>query len=324
MDYIENSNTQYSVSKFTKKFITNYIIGAILIGVVVYIISEVLSSFLPTYVQLIVNFLLTIFGFWKISSSAIETSLKEATITQENVRNVLRNIFIFLIILLVINVLFTYIQFHFSVKVLSSLKNALIINLIAKIIATIIQYGIIMMFCKNKLEEKVLGKEINKILYIVLLIVAIVVLCGISFFNKNGSEAEKAVNSTSISGSEAEKTVNSTSISGSEIASKYKNAKWEEIYCSSSTNVDTNIATVYVSLGHLEENTVKKYKAVKIVCTIYKQSTNKVIGESENYYEDVELSYGFLSFSEIISVKLSTSFVGNDFSSTVKAYGVKY
>ena len=310
MDYIENSNTQYSVSKFTKKFITNYIIGAILIGVVVYIISEVLSSFLPTYVQLIDNFLLTIFGFWKISSSAIETSLKEATITQENVRNVLRNIFIFLIILLVINVLFTYIQFHFSVKVLSSLKNALIINLIAKIIATIIQYGIIMMFCKNKLEEKVLGKEINKILYIVLLIVAIVVLCGISFFNKNGSEAEKAVNSTSIS--------------GSEIASKYKNAKWEEIYCSSSTNVDTNIATVYVSLGHLEENTVKKYKAVKIVCTIYKQSTNKVIGESENYYEDVELSYGFLSFSEIISVKLSTSFVGNDFSSTVKAYGVKY
>ena len=65
MDYIENTDTQ-SVGKFTKKFITNYIIGAILIGVVVGIISEILSAFLPTQLQSIANFLLTIFGFWKI------------------------------------------------------------------------------------------------------------------------------------------------------------------------------------------------------------------------------------------------------------------
>ena len=309
MDYIENTNNQ-SVGKFTKKFITNYIIGAILIGVVVYIISEIFSSFLPSSAQLIVNFLLTIFGFWKISSSAVETSLKEANITPENTKNVLKNIYIFLIVLLVINVLFTYMQFHFSIKILASLKNALIINLIAKIIATVIQYGIIMMFCKNKLEEKVLGKEINKTLYIVLLIIAVVILCLTSIFNKSGSEAEK--------------TANSTNISGSEIASKYENANWEEIGCSSSSNVDGNVATVHASLGHYEKDTIKRYKAVKIVCTIYKQSTNKVIGESENYYEDVELSYGYFSFSKTIRVKLSTSFVGNDFSSTVKAYGVRY
>ena len=305
MDYIENTNTQ-SVGKFTKKFITNYIIGAILIGVVVYIISEIFSSFLPSSAQLVVNFLLTIFGFWKISSSAVETSLKEANITPENTKSVLKNIYIFLIVLLIINVLFTYMQFHFSIKILSSLKSVLMINLIAKIIATAIQYGIIMMFCKSKLEEKVLGKEINKKLYIVLLIVAVVILCLISAFNKNGSEAEK--------------TANSTNISGSAIASKYENANWEEIPCSSSTSVDSNIAGVHASLGSISGPITERYKAVKIVCTIYKGSTNKIIGESENYYEDVELGY----FSDYISVKLSTSFVGNDFSSTVKAYGVRY
>lgn len=107
MDYIENTDTQ-SVGKFTKKFITNYIIGAILIGVVVSIITEILSAFLPTQLQTIANFLLTIFGFWKISSSAVETSLKEANINSDNLNKVLKNIFIFLIVLLVINISFTY------------------------------------------------------------------------------------------------------------------------------------------------------------------------------------------------------------------------
>ena len=106
MDYIENTDTQ-SVGKFTKKFIVNYIIGAILIGVVVSFISEILSAFLPTQLQSVANFLLTILGFWKISSSAVETSLKESDINSDNLNKVLKNIFIFLIVLFVINISFT-------------------------------------------------------------------------------------------------------------------------------------------------------------------------------------------------------------------------
>ena len=307
MDYIENNDTQ-SVGKFTKKFIVNYIIGAILIGVVVSIISEILSAFLPTQLQSIANFLLTIFGFWKISSSAVETSLKEVNINSDNLNKVLKNIFIFLIVLLVINILFTYMSFKFSTRILSSLANALTINLIINIFATIIQYAIIMLFCKNKLEEIVLGKEINKTLYIVLLVIAVIILCSSMLFNNNSNTNNNSAN-----------TMNNTN---SAIENKYPNAKWVEVGCSNSTNVDSNIARVSVHLGHYKEDTIEKYKAVKIICTIYKKSTNEVIGTSETYYEDVELEYGYFSFMETIRLKLSTPFVGNDFSSKIEAYGI--
>lgn len=307
MDYIENTDTQ-SVGKFTKKFITNYIIGAILIGVVVGIISEIFSAFLPTQLRLIANFLLTIFGFWKISSSAVETSLKEVNINADNLNKVLKNIFIFLIVLLVINISFTYMSFKFSTRILSSLANALTVNLIINIVATIIQYAIIMLFCKNKLEEIVLGKETNKTLYIVLLVIAVIILCSSMLFNNNSNTDNNSTNTT-----------NNANLA---IENKYPNAKWVEVGCSNSTNVDSNIARVNVSLGHYKKDTVEKYKVVKIICTIYKKSTNQVIGTSETYYEDVELEYGYFSFRETIRVKLSTPFVGNDFSSKIEAYGI--
>jgi len=307
MEYIENNDTQ-SVRKFTKKFIINYVIGAILIGVVVGIISEILSAFLPTQIQSIANFLLTIFGLWKLASSAIETSLKETDITPEDTKKVLKNICIFLIILLVLNVLITYISFHFSISILSGLKNILMITLITKIIATIIQYAIIMLFCKNKLEKIVLGKEVNKTLYIILLVTAIIILCLSMIFNNNDN---------------SKTATNTTNTQNSSMENKYANADWKELSPSSSTNVDSNIAIVSVSLGHFEENTIKKYKAVKIICTIYKQSNNSIIGKSETYYENVELSYGYFGFREIIRVDLSTRFVGNDFSSKIEAYGIE-
>lgn len=162
-----------------------------------------------------------------------------------------------------------------------------------------------MLFCKNKLEEIVLGKEINKTLYIVLLVIAVIILCSGMLFNNNDN------NST-----------NTTNTENSSIASKYANADWKEVGCSNSTNVDSNVATVSVHLGHYKKDTVEKYKVVKIICTIYKESTNEVIGTSETYYEDVELEYGYFSFMETIRIKLSTPFVGNDFSSEIEAYGI--
>ena len=304
MDYIDNTDTQ-SARKFTKKFIVNYIIGAILIGIVVGIISEIVLVFLPAQIQSIINFLLTIFGFWKISSSAVETSLKEVNINSGNVSKALKNIYIFLIVLLVVSILFTYVSFKFSASILSSLTNALTINLITQIIATVIQYVIIIMLCKNKLEQIVLGKEINITLYIVLLIIAVIILFSSMFFNNNSDNLTDISNNTN-----------------SAISDKYANDNWVEVDCTNSTNVDSNIATVDVHLGHYKKDTIEKYKVVKIICTIYKQSTNEIIGTNETYYENVELSYGYSSFQETIKVKLSTPFVGNDFSSKVEVYGI--
>ena len=295
MDYIENTDTQ-SVGKFTKKFIGNYIIGTILIGVVVSIISEILSAFLPTQLQSIANFLLTIFGFWKISSSAVETSLKEANITSDNINKVLKNIFIFLVVLLVINVLFTYISFKFSTRILSSLANALTINLIINIVATIIQYAIIMLFCKNKLEEIVLGKEINKTLYIVFLVIAVIILCSSMLFNNDSN------NSTDKAEGE-----------NSSVSSKYTNADWEKYYLSStSSTVYGKTATVDV---HFRNDTDKNYKAVKVICTVYNKKDNSIIGEKEVIFEDVETGLNF----EYIKVPLTKS-VGNNFSVETEAY----
>lgn len=295
MDYIENTDTQ-SVGKFTKKFITNYIIGAILIGVVVSIISEILSAFLPTQLQTIANFLLTIFGFWKISSSAVETSLKEANINSDNLNKVLKNIFIFLIVLLVINISFTYMSFKFSTRILSNLANVLTINLVINIVATIIQYAIIMLFCKNKLEEKVLGKEINKTLYIVLLVIAVIILCSSMIFNNNSN------NSTDKADGE-----------NSSISSKYTNADWKKYYLSStSSTVDGKIATIDV---HFRNDTEKNYKAVKVICTVYNKKDNSIIGEKEVIFEDVETGLNF----EYIKVPLTKS-VGNNFSVETEAY----
>ena len=300
MDYIDNTDTQ-SVGKFTKKFIINYIIGAILIGVVVSIISEILSAFLPTQLQSVANFLLTIFGFWKISSSAVETSLKEVNINSGNLNKVLKNIIIFLIILLVINILFTYMSFKFSTSILSSLTNVLTINLIANIIATIIQYAIIMLFCKNKLEEIVLGKETSKTLYIVLLVIAVIILCSSMLFNNNSNTNNNLTNTT-----------NNTN---SAIENKYPNANWKKFKVStSSMTFEPKLLDIHINF---DNESSKTYKALKVICTIYSTKNNSIIGKETFYFENIEPGYN-LEFLEIPLSKSIDSF--SDFTEELEAY----
>ena len=104
-----------------------------------------------------------------------------------------------------------------------------------------------MMFCKNKLEEKVLGKELNKTLYIIFLITAIVTICRTSLLKVALKRKKQLIVLVFLTLKQQ---------------GKYENAKQEEIGYFSSTNVDSNIATVDASLGHYEKDKVKKYKAV--------------------------------------------------------------
>lgn len=183
MDNIENTNEK-SIGKFTKKFIVNFIIAVILIGIVITIINEVLSKILPTQIQAIVNFLISIVGLWKITSSTIETSLKEVDITKDDIKKVLKNIYIFMSILIILNIIYIYRQFHITVSIFSGLENIMMVNLITSIIAIIIQYIIIIMFCKSKLEQKILGKKINTTYFIVLIIVGVIILASGIFINR--------------------------------------------------------------------------------------------------------------------------------------------
>lgn len=113
-------------------------------------------------------------------------------------------------------------------------------------------------------------------------------------------------------------------VSDPALAEKYKNENWVEVNCSSATNVYDDEALIDVGCGHLNEGVIEKYKVIKIISTIYKKSNKKIIGKKESYFENVELDYGFFGLSEIIEVKLSTHFVGNDFESKIEAYGIKY
>ena len=297
MDYFENTDTQ-SVKKFTKKFIVNYIIGAILIGIVVSIISEILSAFLPAQLLSISNFLLTIFGLWKISSSAVETSLKESSINSDNFNKVLKNIFIFLIILLVINISFVYITFKFSTRILSSLATALTINLIISIVATIIQYAIIMLFCKNKLEEIILGKQTNKTLYIVLLVIAVIILCSSMLFNNNNNTNNNSTNNTN-----------------SAIENKYVNANWKKFKVStSSMTFEPKLLDIHINF---DNESSKNYKALKVICTIYSTNNNSIIGKETFYFENIEPGYNLKSL-EIPLSKSIDSF--SDFTEELEAY----
>ena len=306
MEYIENTDTQ-SVGKFTKKFIENYILAAILTGVVVIFISEIVALFLPTELLPIANFLLIMFGFWKISSFAVEKSLKEVNINSDNTNKVLKKIFVFPIALLVINILFACMSFINAIIIAPSLVHIFTINFIIDIVARTIQYAIVMLLCKSKLEEKALGKKINKTLYVIFLIISVIILC-LSMLFDNYIKTNYNVNDT-------------TNIKNLAIENKYPNAKWVEVGHSASANVDSDRARVNVSLGHLKQGTVEKYKVVKIICTIYNEETNKVYGISERYYEDVELKYGYNSFDRTIIVNLSTFLLG-EWSPEITVYGI--
>ena len=155
----ENKNTAtHPVRDFTKKFILNYLIGLLLIGIVISFISEILAEILPEALQLVANLLLTIFGLWKVVSSAAETSLKEVPVESEHMPKLKKNIFIFLIVLFVLEIVFAFISFKKSCNLLSGFEDIFMTKLISKIIASIIQYSIILWFSKKKLEELLLNK----------------------------------------------------------------------------------------------------------------------------------------------------------------------
>ncbi len=112
-------------------------------------------------------------------------------------------------------------------------------------------------------------------------------------------------------------------VSDPDLAEKYKNSNWIKISCSTGSNVHNNTAAIDVKCGHLNKGIIEQYKVIKIISTVYKESTQKIIGKSENYFENVELRYGYFGFMQTIRVDLSTEYVGNDFNVKVTGYGVR-
>lgn len=302
MDYIENTDTQ-STKKFTNRFMIVYAIGLIIIFPLIFFISEIVGIFLPTAYKTIVSFICTTFGLWKINSVAIKKSLEEANITSQNIKDILRKINIFFTIILISNLLFSFIFFGFPALWFSNFKSLFCTSFVLQAIAIIIQYVLIMLLCKNDLESKIFEKKINKLtLYRLILCIAIL-------FISIGSL---------ISGDKNVLFPLKT-IKDAKLANQYANSKWEEIGCSTSTEKDFTSLTSHISLGHYEKNMIKEYRVVKIVCTAYDEKNNAVIGKTEKYYKNVKLNYGYFSFRRNIEIRLTKPSYK---SLEIKAYGI--
>lgn len=301
MDYIENTDTQ-SAKKFTDKFIIVYAIGLIMIFPFSFFISEIVGIFLPTAYKTIASFICTTFGLWKINSVAIKKSLEEADITSQNIKDILRKINIFFTIILMANLLFSFMFFGFPALWFSDLKVLFCTSFALQAIAIIIQYVLIMLLCKNDLESKVFGKEINKSTYRLILCIAIL-------FISIGS----------LMSGDKNLLFPLKTIKDAKLANQYANSNWEEIGCSASSEESFTFLESHVKLGHYEKNITKEYKVVKIICTAYDETNNAVIGKTEKYYKNVKLNYGYFSFRRNIEIRLTKPSYKNI---EIKAYGI--
>jgi len=166
-----------SVSDFFKKFIVNFILGAFLIGIVIGLVNDIITNIpLPSALQVICSFLLGIFGNYFIASSAIKTSLKEVLLKPDDIKPLVKKMNLFLLILLGIDITLEIIPSIFSLMIFSSFGNFFIVTLLARMISTVLHYIFVMMVCKNTLESSVTGKEISKIPYLILVLVAIILI----------------------------------------------------------------------------------------------------------------------------------------------------
>lgn len=301
MDCIENTDMQ-SVKKIADKFRIVFVVGLIMLFPFAFFISEFVGIFLPTAYKTIAIFICTTFGLWKMNSVAIRKSLEENDITSQNIKEILRKNNTFLTIVLLVNLLFSFMFFGFPALLFSDLKGLFCTSFALQAIAIIIQYVLIMNLCKNELESKVFGNPINKSKYKLILCVAI--FC---------------VSIGSLMSGDKNLLFPLKTIKDAKLANQYANFKWEEIGCSSSTVQEFTFLKSNVKLGHYEENITKEYKVVKIICTVYDETNSNVIGKTEKYYKNVKLSYGYFSFRRNIEIRLIKPSYKNI---EIKAYGI--
>lgn len=291
------------VKKFTNKFVKNYIVSVILIGIVSSVIIEILSVFIPQSILFIINFTLTTLLLWKVSITTVDVSLMEAKIDYSNVKDTRKNIYIFFSILIAIYAILKILTAILSASIQQIDAYSITLSTIISMISIVLQYVAMMIFCRNRLNQKVLGDSSHNLLYITILAIAVVVLsCGVFYgtSNKNNLSEENAI-----------------------MGKKYEDSDWEEIEFSSSTSEDLGDININVSLGHSEEGVVENYKVVRIVCYAYKESDNTLIGNCEEYFENVKLEYGYMSFRKSFSIKSKNIFLGDDYRVEIEAYGVK-
>lgn len=301
MDSTENNEN--IVKKFTNKFVKNYIVSVILIGIVSSVIIEILSVFISQSILFIINFTLTTLLLWKVSITTVDVSLMEAKIDYNNIKATRKNIYIFFSILIAIYAVLKILTTILSVSIQPIDVYSIILSTTISIISIVLQCIAMMIFCRNRLNQKVLGGQSHNLLYIIILTIAVVVLsCGVlySTSNKNNLLEENAI-----------------------MEKKYENSDWEEIKCSSSTTEDLGNININVDLGHFENRVTKNYKVVRIVCSAYKESDDTLIGKCEEYFENVKLEYGYMSFRKSFSIKSKNIFLGDDYRVEIKAYGVK-
>ena len=301
MDNYENNEN--ILGKFTKKFIINYIVSVILIGIVSEVLVAVFSMFLPEKIISVINFILSAVVLWKVGVTSIDMSLLEAKIDSNNIKAVLKRIYIFFLVLIVINVGLTIFLNTVAYKLKQIDFSAVLINIVITGVANTIRYIALMLVCKNRLNQKVLGESSHNMLYLVILLIGLIVFsCGV-FLVPDSEKILDAENAT--------------------IAEKYKDESWEKIVPMYSSGEKSGEINVDVSIGHFEKGVTKEYKVVKIICTIYDKNNGKFLGVKEKYYENVELEDNYMAFRDKFRIKSNNRFIGSDYELKVEAYGVR-
>ncbi|MBR2704099.1 MAG: hypothetical protein IKE91_01365 [Clostridia bacterium] len=301
MDNMENNGNL--VGKFTKKFIINYVVSILLLGVVAYVLVAILSAFISQKIISIINFAISTLVLWKVGITSVDMSLFEAKIDSNDVKAVRKNIYIFFFVLIAINILLTSFSNIIDVGFKRLTLNAALISILINCGANAIQYVALMFICKNRLNQKVLGEPSHNMLYLIILLIGLVVIsCGV-FLIPDSNDLLDEENAA--------------------MAEKYKDEDWEKIEKSYSSNEDSGVININVSLGHSERGVVKEYKVIRIVCTAYNKNNGKLLGKVEKYYEDVELEDNHLSFKKKFAIECNNKFIGSDYDLEVEAYGVR-
>ena len=162
-------NNEEIVKKFFFKFIINYIVSVFLIGFIFGILVEILSAILPEYIVSIINFICTTLVLWKVSTTTVDMSLHEAAIAPENVGAAKKKVYMFFIVLIAIYSIINI--------VLGLIGEVDFIVLLFSIVSLVLQYIAMMVFCKDRIDQKVLGKQPQKWIYLIILIVALGFIC---------------------------------------------------------------------------------------------------------------------------------------------------
>ena len=184
---VTNVKKQISSKEFTKQFIKNFILNGLIIGIVLGVIYEIIANFITNnIIKEILYFILIFIAINKIHIEAIKDTFYDNSISGDDIKKSKKNITIFFLIIVLVNIIWDFISLIGLNAVFSSFASLYLKSLIIKSIINIVLYSIIIIFCRDEINKVCIESyKSNDKKIILILIFAIVVINGTIFINQN-------------------------------------------------------------------------------------------------------------------------------------------